>query len=656
MLDFAQAHGLWVIATLPWGWGRDFLYHHRIFDEALHQQTRFLQELGDHPALAMLLVANEIPPDMVRWMRPVAVRESLEQMIREAREVAPDVLYGYANFPTTEYLEPANADVSCFNVFLEDEQAFANYLGHLHVVAGDRPLVLGEIGLDTQRNSEQDQADLLVAQVVAAFRTGVAGVTLYAWSDAWQNNGREMTEWSFGLTRRDGSPKPALERLGRTLPVFAEVRPQADQGVRISVVVCCYNGAERIGACLQSLQKLNYRNYEIIVADDGSEDDTADIAEAFNGVQVLRLKHRGLSAARNAGAHAATGEWIAYTDDDCVVDEDWLGWAATAFGEADVAAIGGPNLVPQAQGWQEAAVESAVGGPSHVLMSDRRAEHIPGCHFIVRRDVLLEIGGFDRRFVAAGDDVDLCWRLMEAGHEIAFVPQSYVIHRRRLTLWKYIKQQRGYGRAEAMLLRKSPERFARNGQIEWSGVIYTGSTARVSDGAIIYHGEMGVAPYQSLAMKVMPLRPLSAQYDRWWVRCCLQVAEWVAQEWRRWHRTGALEWRRWRRIRRRRTTGWKTYADQMDAGQVKVEVVEWSVTSQDGLARWDFLEILRENDWYAHGDEMRWDVAKQGTKLLLATEQTEGSKTTTLFRAQVVKGQGERVRSELERVLGVTFE
>jgi Predicted glycosyltransferases len=104
-------------------------------------------------------------------------------------------------------------------------------------------------------------------------------------------------------------------------------------------------------------------------------------------------------------------------------------------------------------------VAAAPGGPIHVLLSDRRAEHIPGCNSAFRREALEAVGGFDRRFRAAGDDVDLCWRLQERGWSIGFSPSAMVWHHRRNSVRTYWRQQKGYGRAEAILERKWPERY-----------------------------------------------------------------------------------------------------------------------------------------------------------------------------------------------------
>jgi len=95
-----------------------------------------------------------------------------------------------------------------------------------------------------------------------------------------------------------------------------------------------------------------------------------------------------------------------------------------------------------------AYVAASPGGPTHVLLDDEVAEHIPGCNMAFRREALHAIGGFDPIFRAAGDDVDLCWRLQNKGYKIGFSPAAVVWHFRRNTVRDYLKQQRGYGKAE----------------------------------------------------------------------------------------------------------------------------------------------------------------------------------------------------------------
>src|SRR5206468_7933863 len=177
--------------------------------------------------------------------------------------------------------------------------------------------------------------------------------------------------------------------------------------------------------------------------DDGSTDDTATIAADFPHVRYIQQSNRGLSVARNVGAHAASGEIIAYIDSDCVADPDWLFYLVDAMRRQGVKAIGGPNLPPLNDSWTAKCVAASPGGPSHVMLDDRRAEHVPGCNMAFDRRRLLELGGFDEQFRVAGDDVDVCWRLLDAGLDIGYAPAALVWHHRRGTVGAYFRQQRG---------------------------------------------------------------------------------------------------------------------------------------------------------------------------------------------------------------------
>ena len=112
---------------------------------------------------------------------------------------------------------------------------------------------------------------------------------------------------------------------------------------------------------------------------------------------------------------------IAYTDSDCVADPNWLIHLVHQLTRSGAAAVGGPNLTPE-DGWLAACVAAAPGQPTHVLVSDQVAEHIPGCNMAFRREALEAINGFDPQFRKAGDDVDICWRLQHEGLLITFAP------------------------------------------------------------------------------------------------------------------------------------------------------------------------------------------------------------------------------------------
>jgi hypothetical protein len=133
----------------------------------------------------------------------------------------------------------------------------------------------------------------------------------------------------------------------------------------------------------------------------------------------------------------------------------------------------------------------------------------------IRRDALLQIGGFDPRFRAAGDDVDVCWRLLDSGQRIAFSPGAVVLHHRRRSVRAYLRQQRGYGRAEALLERKHPDKYSAVGHVDWAGRLYGNGAAQHRGGWRwrVYYGGWGTASYQSLygprrgLLESLPLMP-----------------------------------------------------------------------------------------------------------------------------------------------------
>jgi cellulose synthase/poly-beta-1,6-N-acetylglucosamine synthase-like glycosyltransferase len=166
---------------------------------------------------------------------------------------------------------------------------------------------------------------------------------------------------------------------------------------------------------------------------------------------------------------------------------------------SEFAAIGGPNLLPPEDSAVATAVMVSPGGPAHVMLDDRQAEHIPGCNMAFYKWALTEIGGFDPIFRRAGDDVDICWRVQQAGGKIGFNPAAFVWHYRRSTVGAYLRQQRGYGEAEALLVRKHPEYFNSFGDSIWRGRIYTPSKFGVLLRApIIYRGLFGSGMFQTL--------------------------------------------------------------------------------------------------------------------------------------------------------------
>ena len=496
-LDMVTEHGLRVLIDVPWDKHRCFFEDWGAMEQAKRRVEDAARHAGQHSATFAISVVNELPRDVVRFYGHRRVERWIDELLDVAKQHAPECLATFANYPPTEYLMPSREDFVCFNVYLHDRDKLEGYCRRLQHLAGALPLVIGESGMDSFRHGETQQAQLLEQQVKSIFQQGLAGSFVFAFTDDWFTGGHQVEDWAFGVTRRDRSEKPAALALRSVWPAV----PRCDiaQLPKVSVVVCSYNGAATLEECLQSLTKLNYPEYEVILVDDGSTDNTPEIASNYPGVHYIRQPNRGLSYARNVGVQRATGEIVAYTDSDCIADEDWLYYLVRTMQAEGVAAIGGPNVPPTSDSWTAKCVAASPGGPSHVMFDDRYSEHVPGCNMAFRRDVLLSLGGFDPQFRQAGDDVDICWRLLDLGMTIGYAPAALVWHHRRSTVRAYLRQQSGYGRSEAMLHFKHPRRFSANGYSRWHGIIYAeGAVPRSVIKPVIYHGRFGLAHYQIL--------------------------------------------------------------------------------------------------------------------------------------------------------------
>jgi O-antigen biosynthesis protein len=500
-MDIAARHGIRVMVGIPWPQHLCFLDQWEVKEDIKKTVRETVASLAGHPALLAWLIGNEIPSHIVRWHGAGKVEKFLGKLAAIVREEDPETMVTYANYPSTEYLRLPFLDFLSVNVYLHDPKAFRSYVKRLQNVAGELPLVLSEFGMDSIRNSEEHVAETLSWQLASAFELGVSGTMVFAWTDEWYTGGHLIDDWAFGVVSDVRKPKLAYKAVAdvyrQKLPMLPENAPF------ISVVVCAYNADSTMEGCLASFSKVTYPHFEVIVVDDGSTDATGEISDRHAAsapyIHVIHQPNLGLSAARNVGMNAAQGSIVAYTDSDCYVDPHWLHYMAWAFTDERFIAVGGPNLAPVEDNRTAACVAVSPGAPTHVLLTDEIAEHVPGCNMAYRKEYLAGIGGFDATYRAAGDDVDVCWRLQDQGHIIGFSAAMTVWHHRRNTVSAYLKQQKGYGRAEALLLPKHKDRFNMLGNSRWAGRIYGDiSGALLAARPIVYHGAFGMGLFQTL--------------------------------------------------------------------------------------------------------------------------------------------------------------
>ena len=235
LLEAAAAHGLRVLVGLPWEQHVAFLDDARRADDIVRRVAEGVGACAGHPAVLAYAIGNEIPAPVVRWYGHRRVERYLRRLFDAAKARDPDALVTYVNYPSTEYIELPFLDFVSFNLYLESRQDLESYVSRLHNIAGDRPLLMAEVGLDAQRHGDDGQAASLRGQVRSVFRGGCAGAFVFAWTDEWHRGGLDITDWSFGLTTRDRAARPALSAVGRAFAEVPVARAEPPPGVTVVV-------------------------------------------------------------------------------------------------------------------------------------------------------------------------------------------------------------------------------------------------------------------------------------------------------------------------------------------------------------------------------------------------------------------------------------
>ncbi len=233
------------------------------------------------------------------------------------------------------------------------------------------------------------------------------------------------------------------------------------QALRASVVVPAFNAAKTIGACVSALnrQTIDRGCFELFVVDDGSQDGTAEIAQEL-GATVLRQQRKRPAAARNAGALAARGEIVCFTDADCAPREDWLEQILKPF--ADPLVVGCKGAYDTGQNSIVARfVQIEYEDKYDLLRKQEYIDFIDTYSAAYRRDVLLANNGFDESFPYL-EDQELSFRLATRGYRMQFQPDAIVYHRHAADAPDYSRKKFIIGFWKAQVVRRFPERGIRD--------------------------------------------------------------------------------------------------------------------------------------------------------------------------------------------------
>jgi glycosyltransferase involved in cell wall biosynthesis len=235
----------------------------------------------------------------------------------------------------------------------------------------------------------------------------------------------------------------------------------------ISIVICTLNRKRLLQDCLDSILRMSYPKslYEIIVVDGGSVDGTKELCLSLSGVRFVIEKKFGLAYARNRGAELANGSIVAYTDDDCIVDTDWLENLVSAFRVAkSCIGVGGPvyafnpKIVPK-----KISVNAALGLFYEGEMT-KPVQCVLTSNAAFKRAIFNTVR-FDEnlrttrrgKFILCGEDVDFCHTLVESGHTIMYTPHAKVYHQiraERLRAWYIVQHAFGNGISTTIFILK----------------------------------------------------------------------------------------------------------------------------------------------------------------------------------------------------------
>lgn len=217
---------------------------------------------------------------------------------------------------------------------------------------------------------------------------------------------------------------------------------------KFSIVIPTYRRPERLAACLQSLASLDYPRdrFEVIVVDDGN-DAPVEAPSAPLELTVMTQPHAGPATARNSGAARARGDYVAFTDDDCMAEAGWLRGLAARFAEVPDHAIGGRTLNALPENLYSSATQILLDFLHEWSVRSGSGPFFASNNLAVPTGLFRARGGFDTGFpLAAGEDREFCHRWVRLGGRLTYAPDAVVRHGHHLTLGGYWRQHMNYGR------------------------------------------------------------------------------------------------------------------------------------------------------------------------------------------------------------------
>ncbi len=221
----------------------------------------------------------------------------------------------------------------------------------------------------------------------------------------------------------------------------------------ISIIIPTYNRPEQLAICLESLTKLDYPHecFEVIVVDDGSKISLESVVNPFSNqldITLLRQINNGAASARNTGAKQAKGQFLAFTDDDCMPATDWLKTLAANFLQTPDCLIGGRTINILSKNLYSTASQELIDYVyKYYNANPHKARFFASNNIALSKERFLAIGGFDVTYPRmASEDRELCDRWLQKGYPMLYAPEVQINHAHHLNLVSFWRQHFFYGR------------------------------------------------------------------------------------------------------------------------------------------------------------------------------------------------------------------
>ncbi|MDO8428056.1 MAG: glycosyltransferase [Candidatus Diapherotrites archaeon] len=233
-------------------------------------------------------------------------------------------------------------------------------------------------------------------------------------------------------------------------------------GIKASIIIPAYNAEKTIDTTLMALQNQNFpkEQFEVIVVDDGSTDQTTGIVNKFKTTKLIQQKNSGPALARNTGAKLASGEVLIFTDSDCVPEKNWLNEMLQPFEDQSISGVQGAYKTHQKE-WMAQFVQLEIEERYERMKKSKQLDWIGTYSAGYRKSIYLQEKGFDEQFSkASGEDSDLSYRLQEKGFKLIFNPNAIVYHKHPTSLTQYLEKKFQHAYWRVLLYKKHPKKIS----------------------------------------------------------------------------------------------------------------------------------------------------------------------------------------------------